>query len=116
MQTPPIPLLPHSSSLSPPPSECPLSAGIPDHRAVLLAVMGLTKISAMWNLKLMPFLVCVSGPRLLWPPLLGPCPPAPCLNPGCLCLCPLITSAGPRVLPERREVKQLVLRHNAALA
>lgn len=102
---------------SPSPGRAPALSRDSRSQASFISRDGTDKDFCQWNLKLMPFLVFVSGPRILWPPLLGPCrPPAPRLNPGCLFLCPLITSAGPRVLPEHREVKQLVLRHNAALA
>lgn len=67
------------------------------------------EIDAFFSIRLRPVYPLAS---VAWPLP----PPAPLLNPGCLFLCPLITSAGPRVLPEHREVKQLVLRHNAALA
>lgn len=80
MQTPP----------APPPPPLPSSTSVPalgrDSRSQggLISRDGTDKDSAMWNLKLMPFLICVSGLRLLWPPLLAPCPPAslaPCSMP-----------------------------------
>lgn len=43
---------------------------------------GTSKDFRRWNLKLMPILVCVSGPCILWPPLLGPCPPCFAPEPG----------------------------------
>lgn len=64
----------------------------------------------------MPILVCVSGPCILWPPLLGPCPSCSAPEPRVPVLLPSHYSAGLRVLPEHWEVKQLVLRHNEALA
>lgn len=82
------------------------SAGFLDHRAILLAVMGLTENAGngicnwcLFSMHLRPayplaFLAC-------------PLPPAPWVNPGCLSPCPLITTTGPGVLPAHCEVKQL---------
>lgn len=82
------------------------SAGFLDHRATLLAVMGLTKIAgngicnwSLFSMHLRPAYPLAS--------LACPLPPALRVNPGCLSPCPLITAAHPGVLPGHREVKQL---------
>lgn len=83
------------------------SAGFLDHRiTILLAVMGLTKIAGNgicnWRLFSMHL-----KPAYPLPSLACPLPPAPCVNPGCLSPCPLITTAHPGVLPGHWKVKQL---------
>lgn len=82
------------------------SAGFLDHRAILLAVMGLTKNAGngicnglIFSMHLRPAYPLAS---LAWP-----LPLALWLNPGCLSPCPLITTADPRVLPGHWEVKLL---------
>lgn len=82
------------------------SAGFLDHRAILLAVMGLTKNAGNeicnWCLFSMQ-----RRPAYPLASLACPLPPAPWVNPGCLSPCPLITTTGPGVLPGHWEVKQL---------
>lgn len=82
------------------------SAGFLDHRAILLAVMGLTKNAGngicnwfIFSMHLRPAYHLAS--------LAGPLPLALWVNPGWLSPCPLITTSGPEVLPGHWEVKLL---------
>lgn len=72
-----LPSIHHTLPPPPSPGRVPgLSRGSRS-QATFISRDGSDRDFCQWNLELMPFLVCVSGLCLLWPPLLGPCPPTP---------------------------------------